>query len=1512
MIFENSDNKKKSTKNEGMDYPSFGDNSDLGGLESGESVSNGITPEWDAMKRRTQEKLNYLSTPVDTKRQELRYRNSFANYMMPKDTPERHRRNYALSNGALEDVTSGYYNNTLKGAFNQKREEAKQKGREEYMKNVAVPGADPVNAFNASMRADDPMRVVDETMKSIKDDDLMKQVAPLASYGGYDAKEYVDNFVKPSLREKMIKEYVDENTPKSSTEYVMRSAFDNSLMGKVGAMGMLGDESARNNRMVATEGLANYDANRLENFAAGVGSLLVDAPAFSGFGALSNSVVGGGTAKAMEKISGKVLSRYKDRLVSKDFADGVARKVVVDRLKNRIMQGAATQGLTLGGYDVANSVADDILYNGTVDAGKAASAFAKGFATGAAAGAAGTAIKARTKGLTGGKKLLSSAGVLSAESAVFTAGAELDKLAHGVEVKPIDLLYDYGESAATLLTMKMTNWRPKGAMQKLDAKGKLKAGLKLSESEKQELRESNVNPEQFVSMIEKELRMPSLGSADAKLLKENYAVLMSNKNLSASAKSKLMYLVENKITSTPPVVFDYDVTQNENGTWDIRMLDAGGGLVEKLNFKTPGNAKSHLILQRGGIRKNRIAHYERELTSGIDSQNFLHEAGLYAKENGVDADVVAEAMYKSARNEQLSNAEQRIMDDIMLRSSQSESQISKTLSDARREIEERYNLDKGTLSHAVDKRFIECSTSENKALDEYEAFVRAELEKSKNRETATLTGDASGMSNEDMKNLEAEEYRRAQDSKHAGQGGTESKQSEEVELIREIPENKPGYVWNVAERELTKETVEEFEKHGKELAKKFGQDIVFITDEHQIQKPDGDNIAAVKEYNNQLRASGWVHRGKVYINLPNIKDHADLESSIVHEVVGHIGLKKVFGRYMYDFIEDVYKTSDGSVRHGINKMRDSYHGVDMYTATEEYLASLVEKAYPTAQERNVLMKFKDFIKGMLIRQNIYKPKYRRVSEKDLQSIMAAHCRYVSNKSNLSKHRNDVFNRFKSAHLDEDVYNDPEAYARKKREMIEEGNYMKWTPSKFEDAKKLVNYPFLPEEMQKEVMKESKMSDEALREQSEAANYRFEGKKGRKNNADRYMENTENGIKAAEALEMFRISPREIKKKTGWERGADGEWRYEVGENYRLARDYVYAALFDNKPELAELYREIKRVPYEAWGEKEQSAWEKVMREGERYMKKPLLQDIVGDHEFFYSYPELVAMPVKIVEDAPALARYDSKNQEFVLDRNFFLAPDADKHLASALQNVIQEYEGFGKAVSLRLLSLEGRLANSYRNAQKCIALVDGVRKNVPSFDKNGQIERAFEREFGMDINTFKKRFPKYDDFLFYKLTGNNSSFSGNVEMDNVRKRYDMTDEERSRSLAKSTELVPRERQIVIKNLKDLEKYFNGPLDVINGYMKEIQSDEPIKMRKLGQRLNKANLTPVELAVFDEELDRYTKHLLIELMKERDGLNNPRGHDGKKSNRPMYRFFEEYLRKGDDIWNEIRENLDKKN
>ena len=130
MLFENSENNKKRKVQDV--YPSVDATPVYDGVDNVfGNDSFHITPEWDAAKRRTARKLDNLTMPVDNKVSQNRFKSSFGNYMVPKDTPERHRRNYALSEEALDDVVGDYYNNTLKGNFEKKRKESKKRGHDE-------------------------------------------------------------------------------------------------------------------------------------------------------------------------------------------------------------------------------------------------------------------------------------------------------------------------------------------------------------------------------------------------------------------------------------------------------------------------------------------------------------------------------------------------------------------------------------------------------------------------------------------------------------------------------------------------------------------------------------------------------------------------------------------------------------------------------------------------------------------------------------------------------------------------------------------------------------------------------------------------------------------------------------------------------------------------------------------------------------------------------------------------------------------------------------------------------------------------------------------------------------------------------------------------------------------------------------------------------------------------------------------------------------------------------------
>lgn len=71
-------------------------------------------------------------------------------------------------------------------------------------------------------------------------------------------------------------------------------------------------------------------------------------------------------------------------------------------------------------------------------------------------------------------------------------------------------------------------------------------------------------------------------------------------------------------------------------------------------------------------------------------------------------------------------------------------------------------------------------------------------------------------------------------------------------------------------------------------------------------------------------ARGWydVETGKVVLVLPNAESAADAEATVLHEVVGHMGLRAVLGERFGDFLDRVYMDEDGSLQRPIDEKAD--------------------------------------------------------------------------------------------------------------------------------------------------------------------------------------------------------------------------------------------------------------------------------------------------------------------------------------------------------------------------------------------------------------------------------------------------------------------------------------------------------------------------------------------------------------------------------------------------------------
>lgn len=102
---------------------------------------------------------------------------------------------------------------------------------------------------------------------------------------------------------------------------------------------------------------------------------------------------------------------------------------------------------------------------------------------------------------------------------------------------------------------------------------------------------------------------------------------------------------------------------------------------------------------------------------------------------------------------------------------------------------------------------------------------------------------------------------------------------------------------------------------------------------------------AVEEQHSQgRRVAGFYNPAtdEVVVFMPDVKDIQDVKATVFHEIVGHKGLRELYGQEFNDFLLDVYTNADSEVRAEIAK-RIAANNWDAALATEEYLAELAER-----------------------------------------------------------------------------------------------------------------------------------------------------------------------------------------------------------------------------------------------------------------------------------------------------------------------------------------------------------------------------------------------------------------------------------------------------------------------------------------------------------------------------------------------------------------------------------------
>lgn len=178
------------------------------------------------------------------------------------------------------------------------------------------------------------------------------------------------------------------------------------------------------------------------------------------------------------------------------------------------------------------------------------------------------------------------------------------------------------------------------------------------------------------------------------------------------------------------------------------------------------------------------------------------------------------------------------------------------------------------------------------------------------------------------------------------------------------------------------------ENHVEKVAQKTGAKVNMVSSVDEIT-----NKAAKAAIEDGRKITGWYDEktGEVHLYMPNIHDRYTAEKTIWHEVVGHKGMRELFGDERFDkFLREVWYDLDKPENAALKKLVDEerkFNPLNIYDAIEEGIARLAEDGKGEAGFWNgIKNKVSDFLHeiGYRVAPNTKDVKYLLWLSKNLQ------------------------------------------------------------------------------------------------------------------------------------------------------------------------------------------------------------------------------------------------------------------------------------------------------------------------------------------------------------------------------------------------------------------------------------------------------------------------------------------------------------------------------------------------
>lgn len=327
------------------------------------------------------------------------------------------------------------------------------------------------------------------------------------------------------------------------------------------------------------------------------------------------------------------------------------------------------------------------------------------------------------------------------------------------------------------------------------------------------------------------------------------------------------------------------------------------------------------------------------------------------------------------------------------------------------------------------------------------------------------------------------------------------------------------------------------------------------------------------------------------------------------------------------------------------------------------------------------------------------------------------------------------------------------------------------------------------------------------------------------------------LRIAESMEAAGKNMSEIWRATGWERGVDGQWRYEIPDIQFKENGFrvILEADKARNAEQEELYKRSDLSDDEVL-----NMDKNIADKYENKVLKTTLDEIVEAPELFDAYPQLRSMRVEFGKLPNQVLGYYSPVDNLIrVDRraNIVLA-ETRTVLAHEIQHAIQEIEGFALGGNPNAFSSAGqtlyrdmaelrrlrqapqwqeyaKAQNDYLDAAINEADPDTIaslRERVDAL-ANNEVVSAFKQERERLINQWgisekilraiNNDFAA-DDPIWVSISEDNPFFkqqqyrrvAGEVESRNVQTRLGMGENSRAETPLSATEDIPRNDQII--------------------------------------------------------------------------------------------------------------------